>query len=61
MVEDVEEDRANINEVININTQRIKALDSLLIKCFEFRGTEKEMLALNQHFIQVLIHLVQHS
>lgn len=56
MIEDVEEDRANIKEVININTQRIKSLDSLLIKCFDFGGTEKEMLELNQHFVPVLIH-----
>jgi len=56
MIEDVEEDRANIKEVVNINTQRVNALDSLLIKCFDFRGTQKEIVALNQYFVQVLIH-----
>jgi len=56
MIEDVEEDRANIKEVVNINSQRVNALDSFLIKCFDFRGTQKEIVALNQYFVQVLIH-----
>lgn len=56
MIEDVEEDRVNIREVIDVNTQRVNALDSLLIKCFDFRGTEEEIFALNKYFVQVLIH-----
>lgn len=56
MIEDVEEDRVNIKEVINVNTQRVKSLDSLLIKCFNFSGYRKEVLELNEHFIQVLTH-----
>ncbi len=56
MIEDVEEDRTNIKEVININTQRIQSLDSLLVRCFNFRDTNREKLELNIYFAQVLMH-----
>ena len=56
MIEDVNEDRINAQEVIEVNTKRVEALDSLLNKSFNFNGTEKEMLELNRYFVQVLIH-----
>ena len=56
MVEDVEEDRINITKVTNINSQRIRYLDSLLNICFNYSSTNRDKLKLNQYFSHVLTH-----
>lgn len=56
MIEDVEEDRANITEAITMNTQRAQFLDSLLKQSYHFKGSEKEIVDLNQNFVHVLLH-----
>jgi len=56
MIEDVEEDGINIKNAISVNTQRIQYLDSLLNKCFNYKGTNVEKMKLNQFFSQVLVH-----
>lgn len=56
MIEDAAEDRVNIKQVIQVNVERISALDSLLLKCFDFKGTERETFELNQYFLQVIMH-----
>ena len=56
MIEDVEEDRVNINAAIDVNTQKIQGLDSLLNICFNYRDTDADKLDINRHFIQVLYH-----
>jgi len=44
MIEDVEEDRINIKEVLHINNQRVIYLDSFLNKCFNYSATNREKL-----------------
>jgi len=56
MIEDVEEDRINIKEVISINSERISKLNSFLNKCFNYSGTNEEKIELNKYFTQVLVH-----
>ena len=56
MIEDVEEDRVNIKAAIDVNTQKIQGLDSLLNICFNYRDTDADKLDINRHFIQVLYH-----
>lgn len=56
MIEDVIEDKINIDKAIKINDQRSIFLDSLMNKCFTFRGSKREVINLNQYFAQVLIH-----
>ena len=56
MIEDVEEDQVNIRAAIDVNTQKIKGLDSLLNICFNYRDTDADKLDINRHFIQVLYH-----
>ena len=56
MIEDVEEDRVNIKAAIDVNTQKIQGLDSLLNICFNYSDTDADKLDINRHFIQVLYH-----
>ena len=56
MIEDVEEDQVNIRAAIDVNTQKIQGLDSLLNICFNYRDTDADKLDINRHFIQVLYH-----
>ena len=56
MIEDVKEDQKNINEIININTQRSEKLDSLVNKSFEFNLTEKDKSQPYKYLINLLKH-----
>ena len=56
MIEDVEEDRVNIKAAIDVNTQKIQGLDSLLNICFNYSDTDVDKLDINRHFVQVLYH-----
>ncbi len=56
MIEDAKEDRVNINEVINRNTQRSENLDSLINICFKEELDNRDKIGLNKHLINILLH-----
>ena len=56
MIEDVEEDRANISRVININNQKILRLDTLSNMCFKYSGSEDDKLTINKFFVEAIVH-----
>jgi len=54
MIEDVGEDKINIEEVINVNGNRIKNLDSLLNICFHYKPVDK--IKFNRYFVHIITH-----
>ena len=56
MIEDAEEDRINIKEVLSRNTQRSKYLDTLANLCFNYSTTNNQKDKLYQYFPIVLFH-----
>lgn len=56
MIEDIEEDKASIRKVLEINQKRAMALDSLSNLCHTYKGTNEDKVNINLHFVQVLFH-----